>query len=519
MWRCSLTFLLKVFRILLFFASTNSDLAWLRIVFANGPRQVINALTLYSVMQADLLPAGKHTTKDGNSLISQFWTNISILANHNREQAAILFGMLFTLIIWVFSALGLLLACLMYIIFLWHHIPDNDGTLARFCRRKVDSRLAKIVGVKVKKALAKEDAARIKKAAKAGERPGQIKRQPTLPVMNDESQQKMTPGSLSRQTTATTLESQASYPSSGWPTHQATELGRQPTIPRISMNVDQLSGPSRSTTQSSVRSANSSGSDVPLIGSAAPLGRSAPKHTNLRPPFSPSGYGQYQQNGGMSIPRKPLNNAEDGRPPYNSLWPSTPNNRILRNLPPRPTRQKVDISGQESSINLQSNMLLYHDPSVDNNGRRKPSPSPFAHPPMQGQRQLQQEMVFRPTLPLPPLSRSPPGNNSGYIAYNPVLHGPQSEKQARTAAQLSAPSRNLTLPSRSVQHDYFTPHPPATLPPPRSGTAPVPQNAMYGVEESDYGRAPRPPILPRAATAGPDGRLWTGQGKPVYHLY
>lgn len=479
-------------------------------------------------MQADLLPAGKHTAKDGHSPISQFWINISILANHNREQAAILFGMLFTLIIWVFSALGLLVACLMYIIFLWHHIPDNDGTLARFCRRKVDGRLAKIVGVKVKKALAKEDAIRAKKAAKDGERPERVKRQPTLPIMTDESQQDLTPGSLSRQTTATTLESQASYPSSVYRSHQITALGRQPAIPRNSMNVDQLSGPSRSTTQTSVRSANSSGSDVPLIGSAAPLGRSAPKHNNSRPPSSPTGYGQCQQNGGLSIPRKPLKNSEDGRPLYNSPWPSTLDNRTLKNLPPRPAAQNVDISGHEPSIKPQSNMLAYHDSYVGNDGRRKPARGPFPPPPMQGQ-QKQQEMVFRPTLPPPPpSSRNPPGNNSSYIAYNPLLHGPQGAQQAGAAptlpVQFSAPSRNLALPSRSIQDDYFSPRPPATLPPPRSGTAPVPQNAVYGgwitgVKESDHGRAPRPLILPRAATAGPDGRLWIGQEEPVYYPY
>ncbi|KAL8940839.1 MAG: hypothetical protein Q9216_002591 [Gyalolechia sp. 2 TL-2023] len=162
--------------------------AWIRIIFAQGPRQLLNAQTLYAVMQADLVPAGDHAAKDGRSAASQFWVNIGILASDNREQAAILFGMLFTLIIWIISVVSLLVACIFYVTFLWHHIPRSDGSLTRYCRRKIDTRLSKIVSVKVNKALARHDILRAREAGRtpSGERPPQVKRQPTIPIVDDD---------------------------------------------------------------------------------------------------------------------------------------------------------------------------------------------------------------------------------------------------------------------------------------------------------------------------------------------
>ena len=41
--------------------------AWLRIVFAEGPRQVVNAMTLFSVMKLNLIPEGEHAAPEGKS--------------------------------------------------------------------------------------------------------------------------------------------------------------------------------------------------------------------------------------------------------------------------------------------------------------------------------------------------------------------------------------------------------------------------------------------------------------------
>jgi hypothetical protein len=138
-----------------------------RIVLAEGPRQVLNALTLYSVMRASVIPVGANAASDGHTPIIQFFYNVKLLADQHTEQAVILFSMLFTLVIWVFSALSLIISCMLYLTFLWHYIPDSDGTLPKYCRRKVDQRLEKIVSVKIQKALRKQEEARKRTQEKA----------------------------------------------------------------------------------------------------------------------------------------------------------------------------------------------------------------------------------------------------------------------------------------------------------------------------------------------------------------
>lgn len=144
-------------------------------------------------MQADLVPIGEHKVTKGHTPISQFFINIQILANHNKEQAAILFGMLFTLVIWVLYALGLLIAVLFYLLFLLNHIPSKDNGLSNYCRRKIDSRLQKIVGFKVNRALEKANTNRMLHEFNAVKRgaPGHVKRQPTLPILDTDSNYKV----------------------------------------------------------------------------------------------------------------------------------------------------------------------------------------------------------------------------------------------------------------------------------------------------------------------------------------
>ncbi|KAG0158152.1 hypothetical protein PDIDSM_5665 [Penicillium digitatum] len=66
---------------------------WMNTIFADGPRQVLNAITLYSVMQMDLMPGGKNAAHDdGNSSVVQFFHNVKILAEDNTLQAVVLFA-------------------------------------------------------------------------------------------------------------------------------------------------------------------------------------------------------------------------------------------------------------------------------------------------------------------------------------------------------------------------------------------------------------------------------------------
>ena len=124
----------------------------IRIVLAQGPRQAINAMTLYAVMGANLI-----AKKDDQShSVKQFFTNVRVLGEKQPHHAAILFSMLFTLIIWAVSALCLLVACLLYVGFLWHYIPGRS--LSQYCRKKIDKRLRRIVEDAFAKAIDRREA-------------------------------------------------------------------------------------------------------------------------------------------------------------------------------------------------------------------------------------------------------------------------------------------------------------------------------------------------------------------------
>ena len=262
-----------------------TTVAWIRIIFCQGPRQVVNALTLYSVFKAKLDPT--EASNVGSSILT-FFKNIGILANEEHQQAAILSGMLFTLVIWIFGALSLISAMILYLLFLWHHIPNADGGLSGYCERKINSRLSKIVSVKVNKALEEEERKRVKadaKAAKKGEKPV-YGRQATLPTLFDQKTDDKLPNMpmLNRNDTMTTLPLYSSRP--------GTPSG-QPTLPAF--ELDQLDQkrpfPSRTVTGSSAMSNASYASNAPLIGNASEMGygRSASPAPSL-PPLDTNGF-------------------------------------------------------------------------------------------------------------------------------------------------------------------------------------------------------------------------------------
>ncbi|KAJ6160669.1 hypothetical protein N7470_004065 [Penicillium chermesinum] len=59
---------------------------WMNTIFADGPRQVINAITLYSVMKADLLPGGKNAHDNSSTGIEQFFNNLKFLAEEKPSS-------------------------------------------------------------------------------------------------------------------------------------------------------------------------------------------------------------------------------------------------------------------------------------------------------------------------------------------------------------------------------------------------------------------------------------------------
>lgn len=233
----------------------NTAPVWMNTVFADGPRQVINAMTLYSVMQLDLIPGGKNAANDdGSSSIGQFFNNIKILADDSKLQAVVLFGMLFTLVIWVLSVLKLISAIILYLLFLFHHIPAEDGTLSRYCRRKVAKRLKRIVHRKNNKALAKG----LKLQSRPPTAPSLLSSDstPTLPSISTNKR----PTLLSRTTTQTTLPPYSRSTS-------FTTLDQDPTLPGLAFDAKHPL--SRTRTNSSAISESSS-----LAGNAAAMGYS-----------------------------------------------------------------------------------------------------------------------------------------------------------------------------------------------------------------------------------------------------
>jgi hypothetical protein len=227
----------------------------------------VNALTLYAVYVAQLDP---NATDAGTSFV-QFFKNIGLLAAAHHQQAVILSGMLFTLIIWVFAALSLLLALLCYLLFLWHYIPNSDGGLSNYCDRKINERLTKIVSAKVAKALQDEDRKKLKqarKAAKNGEAPV-LGRQATIPTLFDAKDDDKLPEMpmLNRNDTMATLPLYTSRP--------GTPSSQQPTLPGGFEldNMDQKRPfPVRTGTSSSAMSNMSYASNAPLIGAAGEMG-------------------------------------------------------------------------------------------------------------------------------------------------------------------------------------------------------------------------------------------------------
>lgn len=233
-------------------------------VFADGPRQVVNAITLYSVMRMDLLPGGKNSVDDDKAGIIQFFENVKILAEDNNQRAVVLCGMLFTLVIWVLSILKLASAVILYLIFLFHHIPAEDGSLKVYCRRKINARLKRIVRRKVDKALAKSTLDRAPTQPHLA-----LDRNPTLPMVADLDAEDKAPTvpTLSRSTTQTTLPPYTSRPGTAAPERNPT----LPTLPDVSWT--EKPAMSRTVTQSSAHSESTSYSGATAVSGYSPLDR------------------------------------------------------------------------------------------------------------------------------------------------------------------------------------------------------------------------------------------------------
>ncbi|KAH7381252.1 hypothetical protein DE146DRAFT_279673 [Phaeosphaeria sp. MPI-PUGE-AT-0046c] len=248
----------------------------LLVIVAQGPRTAINAMTLYAVMQAQLLPVGEHAS-DGRSDFEQFFVNIKLMVdNGNKQETVIYFAMLFSLIIWVIAALGLIISGLFYVLFLWHYIPKADGTLTQYCRRKVETRLERIVGKKVKKAIEKADQKRREEERRAIKKgnldPAQTR--PTLPKLEHDDDTS-TVFSLQRSDTMTTNTTLPPYSANG-PIRTNTMSTNRTVAPSLPPVDERPMIPTRSNTQGTNYSNASYRSNAPLLDQAGGMGAATP---------------------------------------------------------------------------------------------------------------------------------------------------------------------------------------------------------------------------------------------------
>ncbi|KAH2920108.1 hypothetical protein KXW25_004214 [Aspergillus fumigatus] len=311
--------------------------SWMNTVFADGPRQVVNAITLYSVMRMDLLPGGKNSVDDDKAGIIQFFENVKILAEDNNQRAVVLCGMLFTLVIWVLSILKLASAVILYLIFLFHHIPAEDGSLKVYCRRKINARLMRIVRRKVDKALAKSTLDRAPTQPHLA-----LDRKPTLPMVADLDAEDKAPTvpTLSRSTTQTTLPPYTSRPGTAAPERNPT----LPTLPDVSWT--EKPAMSRTVTQSSAHSESTSYSGATAVSGYSPLDRGS----SPAPP----------------VPPVPTNVPMPGARSY------TP---ISRPPTTRPTRTPAPPSATNASSRMPSRMpTTMHQGDYEEAPRRYPDP-------------------------------------------------------------------------------------------------------------------------------------------------
>lgn len=354
-----------------------------RVILAEGPRQVINGLTLYAVMDADLVVHGQATSN--NSSFVQFFLNIGALANDNLQQTLVYFSMLFTLVIWVFSALSLAVAAILYITFLWHYIPQRDGRLRTYCKRKVDRRLEKIVEHKIKAAVEEEERQRQKAENKADLQrqktgnllpvPGKLARQPTLPqfdspVLQDE---KMPETDLTRQDTTSSASTLPPYTRNV----SQPQLNKQPALPVIDTGRPSMPGRANTST-SGWSNAASYASDAPLLTNTGFAGEDG---IPTMPPAA------YRQNSNDSF-RRPLPERSMTQSTTQSSRPFTPDPTVSSRPPPsgpygQPMRSNTGFSYDtepRSAVSAISPQDAYGLPI--GGPLRRPTPDSFGSAPL-----------------------------------------------------------------------------------------------------------------------------------------
>lgn len=427
-------------------------------------------MAMLAVYNANLTPTDSTSV---DRTLTSFFEKIEVLAANDPQQAVVLAGMLFTLIIWILGFLALLLAAFFYVFFLWHYIPRQDGGLSGYCERKVNKRLMSIVSVKVNKAIAKEEQQRakaeLKAAKKAGEKPP-LKQQatlPTLPVFMTDGKEDSLPQMpmLSRNDTMATLPLYSSRPGTPGSIEMSALDQKRPM-------------PSRHATSSSQASYSSR---APLMGGAAGMGfeRSqspAPTIPSMDMDNYPPGRpGTAQSNRsfgpGSTLQRTQTGNSSAFGGGFGASYTQSPSpysSATLPSMPPpirSPTANSMDSYNRPAPRSGPGNQFLTRPgppgrPMYDDNasnGRSSPAPSTYSNrggPPMNG----------------PPMNG--PGRNSPQFSPMRAATNPMPMPSPQRP-QFQQPQRNMTAPMAPRQDDYMN----------RPGTA----NSQRSMPRPGYG--------------------------------
>lgn len=409
---------------------------------------------------------------DGGSDVGQeilgFFDKLRKLAMEDQRQMVILSGMLFTLVIWIFSALFLLAAILFYVCFLWHWIPRADGGLSAYCERKVNKSLTKIVHEKVEKAFAEEEQKKLRAEAevarKQGFEPPKLSRQATLPTLPDIGEPDKLPEmpQLDRNPTNATLPPYTSRPGSPG----SIELG--------ALDRKQPPMPSRRGTSTTTTSSNTYAPEAPLVGNASDMGYSMPTSSRAGS-TAPSRRGDDYHGPPPQPPPPPMRGntshslRNGGRPPlhhastfsssssatfhlHNTMTES-PVSYSSENMPSfphparTPTAPALDSYGRVPSG---PGRPSYAESSTYSSGRASPAPMAFSDRSGTPQALRPGPADFQPRHPTRsatgPMSPNGPGIRPGH------RHGPGS---GPGPGPRHVPRRNMTAPPAQQDDDYF----------------------------------------------------------------
>lgn len=312
-------------------------------------------------MQAQIIPNDQHPTAKDKSPVAQFFINIETMVKQgNRQETVVYFSMLFSLVIWVIAFISLFLSVLFYVFFLWHYVPKSDGSLTQYCRRKIESRLERIVSKKIKKALEKQEMKRKKEERDAIKKGGEAPRGPTLPKLNgmDDDASSIISGMTghARSDTMSTVGTLPSYSNGPSRTNTMsttrTAAMRQPTLPSLS----ERPGPTRSDTQGTAFSTTSYGSNAPLLGGAGDMGMASPL-----PPmpeidrnaeyFSAPMNNRPPPNGMPGRPYPPMQQQGRSSPFHQNMPPRVDTSFGGRTSPPQEYRNGTPVQGNASYPN------------------------------------------------------------------------------------------------------------------------------------------------------------------------